>query len=266
MDHTKAPLQNAKTHPVLMQLPEPATPVALRPGDETLWTDLAPLTTTPEAFVRNRIITATASNPAYTEFNKMRTRLLRFLRQNNWTSVAVTSPTPGCGKTFVSLNLAFSLAKQPNCRTLLVDLDLKRPQIGKKLEIPACPRMGDFLEGKIGINELFLRYGSNLAIGANREPVEFSAELLQSPETANVLREMRHRMNPDVILFDLPPVMSTDDLIAFLPNVDCVFLVAAAEQSSLSEVEACAQELSAHANFLGVVLNKCRYEAEKYGY
>ena len=266
MDHSKISLQNAKSLPIFKPRGEQATPLCLRPGDETLWDDLPPLATDPQLLARNRIIAANPSNLAHSAIDKMRTRVLRYLRQNNWTSVAITSPTPGCGKTFVSLNLAFSLAKQPDCRTLLVDLDLKRPQIGKTLGLTACSGMEDFLKGKIGLNDAFLRCGENLAIAPNREPVQFSAELLQMPETANALREMRQRMRPDVVLYDMPPMIPTDDVIAFLPNVDCVILVAAAGLSTLREVDACEQELAAHTNVLGVVLNKSRDETEKYGY
>lgn len=266
MDHSKISLQNAKSLPIFKPRGEQATPLCLRPDDETLWDDLPALATDPQLFARNRIVAANPSNLAYTAFDKMRTRVLRLLRQNNWTSVAITSPTPGCGKTFVSLNLAFSLAKQPDCRTLLVDLDLKRPQIGKTLEMTPSTGMEDFLKGKISLHDTFVRCGGNLAIAANREPVQFSAELLQSPETANALREMRQRMRPDVLLFDMPPMIPTDDVIAFLPNVDCVILVAAVGISTLSEVDECEAELAAHTNVLGVVLNKSRDEAEKYGY
>lgn len=81
-----------------------------------------------------------------------------------------------------------------------------------------------------------------------------------------VIEEMRQRMSPHVILFDMPPMLSNDDVLAFLPHVDCAILVAAAEQSTLDEVDVCEQELSERTNVLGVVLNKCRFSPEKYGY
>lgn len=77
---------------------------------------------------------------------------------------------------------------------------------------------------------------------------------------------MQQKMNPDVVLFDMPPMLSNDDVVAFLPNVDCVILIAASEQSTLAEVDICEQELSDRTNVLGVVLNKCRFTPEKYGY
>nr|WP_225165451.1 CpsD/CapB family tyrosine-protein kinase [Ensifer sp. IC4062] len=226
---------------------------------EVLWDSLPPLRVDSAILAQNRVVTANRSNPTRTPFDMLRTKILQTLRQNNWTSVAITSPTPACGKTFLALNLAFSLADQKDCRTLLVDVDLRRPQIGERLGVTGLPPFESFLNGQREISEVFLRYDSNLAVGVNGQPVQFSAETLQSPETTRVLRELRQKMSPDVILFDMSSMLSTDDVIAFLPNVDCVILVAAAEQTTLSEVDSCEQYLSEKSNVLGVVLNNCRY-------
>jgi Mrp family chromosome partitioning ATPase len=67
----------------------------------------------------------------------------------------------------------------------------------------------------------------------------------------------------EFVIFDLPPMLSADDLLAFLPQVDCTLLVAAVGQSSVSDVRDCEQLLSG-ANLLGVVLNKTRGTAAYY--
>ncbi len=230
-----------------------------RLGFEIAWGNLAVLDPAPDTIFRNRIVTIDRSDPAHAPFDMMRTRVLQSLRQNSWTSIAITSPTASCGKSLVALNLAFSLAHQQDCRTLLVDLNLKQPQIGEMLGVETPASMEDFLKGDAPIHDVFLRYGDNLAVAPNHQPVQFSAELLQSLEAAKVLQDLRMRMGPDVILYDLPPMLSSDDVTAFLPNVDCAILVAAAEQSTFAEVDNCERYLSERTNMLGVVLNKCQY-------
>lgn len=230
-----------------------------RLGFEIAWASLEELDPAPSTTFRSRIVTIDRSDPAHAPFDMMRTRVLQSLRQNNWTSIAITSPTASCGKSLVALNLAFSLAHQQDCRTLLVDLNLKRPQIGKMLDVDGQTSMEDFLKGDAQIHDVFRRYGDNLAVGTNHQPVQFSAELLQSLEAARILQDLRVRMGPDVILYDLPPMLSSDDVTAFLPNVDCAILVAAAEHSTFAEVDRCERYLSERTNMLGVVLNKCRY-------
>lgn len=233
---------------------------------EIAWEKLQPFTPDASLVARNRIVTVNRSDTAHSAFDMMRTRILQNMRENSWTSVAITSPTPGCGKTFTALNLAFSLANQKDCRTVLLDLDMKRPQVGKTLGMRDAASMESFLRGELQADDIFRRHGDNLAIAANKQSVQFSAELLQSAASTQALQDMRRRMRPDIVIYDLPPMLSTDDVLAFLPNVDCIILVAAAEQSTLSEIDICEQTLTEKTNVLGVVLNKCKFSAEKYGY
>ncbi|WP_428425415.1 CpsD/CapB family tyrosine-protein kinase [Pararhizobium sp.] len=262
MDQIRASLQDSLRLQSNDQLAEQAMQACTRLGFEIAWGNLAELDPAPDTIFRNRIVTIDRSDPAHAPFDMMRTRVLQSLRQNSWTSIAITSPTASCGKSLVALNLAFSLAHQQDCRTLLVDLNLKQPQIGEMLGARAPASMEDFLKGDAPIHDIFLRYGDNLAVGTNHQPVQFSAELLQSLEAAKVLQDLRMRMGPDVILYDLPPMLSSDDVTAFLPNVDCAILVAAAEQSTFADVDRCERYLSERTNMLGVVLNKCRYCAD----
>lgn len=266
MEYTHISSQTPATLQGRDRMPRTTPLSAARDLTQMNWDELSPLHLEPETIARNRIVTGSRSDHAHAAFDMLRTKLLQKLRENNWSSIAITSPTPACGKTFTALNLAFSLAHQKDCRTLLLDLDLRRPQVGKTLGIRNMPSMESFLKGTSATRDAFLRHGDNLAIAANKQPVHFSAELLQSPDTAEALRALRQRMSPDVVLFDLPPMLSSDDVLAFLPNVDCVILVAAADYSTLNEVDVCERELAEKTNVLGVVLNKCRYSPEKYGY
>jgi Mrp family chromosome partitioning ATPase len=248
----------------------PGSPEALftsaRSRRNELWTRLRTRQPDRQFLAKNRIVTSHRSDPAHATFDVMRTRILQLLRQNKWTSLAITSPTPGCGKTVTALNLAFSLAHQKDCRTVMLDLDLRRPQISKLLGVQDAPCMENFLNGRSNVEDVFLRFSENLAIGANRFPVGFAAELLQSSRTAEVLEDMKQKLEPDVVVFDLPPLLCGDDVLAFLPRVDCAILVVAAGSSKLSEIDACEEDISSKTNMLGVVLNKCWYAPEIYGY
>lgn len=259
MEQIPAPLHEAMRLRSADRLAEQTVQSCARFEREMTWDSLPPLTVNPKLAEYNRIVTVNRSDPAHSAFDMLRTRLLQCLRQNGWTSVAITSPRPSCGKSLVALNLAFSLANQKDCRTVLMDLDLKQPGIGPLLGLKNRSSMEDFLNGNCELQDVLQRYEDNLAIGTNSRPVKYSAELLQSLNAAKALRDMRKRMSPDVILFDMPSMLSNDDVTAFLPNVDCTILVAAAEQSTLDEVDVCERELSERSNVAGVVLNRCRY-------
>lgn len=230
-----------------------------RLGREIVWGSLEPLLINHHTMERNRIVTTDQSYGAHHAFDILRTRLLQTLRQNGWTSIAITSPTRGCGKSTVALNLAFSLANQRDCRTVLMDFDLKHPRLATMAGMTDNRSMEAFLKREIDIPDILQRYGENLAIAANNKPVHFSAELLQNGETGRVLADLRERMQPDVLLFDMTSMLTSDDVTAFLPNVDGVIIVAAAEQSTIEELEACERDLAERTNILGIVLNRCRH-------
>jgi protein-tyrosine kinase len=263
MKQVPVPLQEARRFQNSDRLTEQAIHACTRLGREIAWENLSTLDLDQERILQSRIVTIDRSDHAHAPFDMMRTRVLQDLRQNNWTSVAITSPTPACGKSLVALNLAFSLAHQKDCRTLLIDLHLKQPAIGEMLGVKASASMEAFLRGDAAAHNLFLRYGDNLAIGTNHQPVPFSAELLQSLETARVLQDLQQKLEPDVILFDMPSMLFNDDVTAFLPTVDCAILVAAAESSTLDEVDECERYLSERTQVLGTVLNRCRYTCDQ---
>lgn len=250
----------------LTSVPAPvhALPVA-RPQDAN-WTSLPAWNPDQQALKRNRVVTLDHSNPARVSFDMLRTKILQAMRQNGWKTIGITSPTADCGKSTVGANLAFSFSHQMDCRSVLIDLDLRRPSIGKTLGMKEMPSMERFLTGKAGLNDTFARFGSNLAIAANDQSVTHASELLQGAAAKSVLTAMQSRLTPDVVLYDLPPMLAFDDVLAFAPNVDCVLIVAAAEMTTGAEADICEYELSQRTKVLGVVLNKCRYTPEKYGY
>ena len=141
------------------------------------WAELAVFDPEPRLLSRNHIVTFEDVDPAHSHFDILRTKVLRTMQRNGWTSLGITSPTSGCGKTTLALNLAFSLAHQPDVRTVLVELDLRRPSMARQIGLKAPQSMASVLQGTRGVAESFVRYGDNLAIGTNAQSVRDSAEL-----------------------------------------------------------------------------------------
>jgi capsular exopolysaccharide synthesis family protein len=230
------------------------------------WARLQAFTPDARHISRNRIVTVERQHDAHVPFDMMRTRMLQTFRENNWSSVAITSPSPQCGKTLVTLNLAFSFARQQDIRTLVMDFDLRRPNISNVLGIKDAPSIEELLEGKGEVSDHFVRYSDNLGIASNGRPSRRPAEIMLDGQTGRSLEQVKRSFAPDVVIYDLPPMMTNDDVAAFLPHADCVLLVAAAGQSTIEEIDVCERELSESCNVLGVILNKCEYVKEKYGY
>jgi Mrp family chromosome partitioning ATPase len=81
----------------------------------------------------NRIISHVIADPRSRSFDMLRTQILQSMDTKDWRVLAVTSPTPNCGKTVVALNLAISVARQPERSALVVDLDFQRPKVATAL-------------------------------------------------------------------------------------------------------------------------------------
>ena len=225
---------------------------------ESVWAALQEIRLPSDLVDESRLVTINRLDPIHAAFDLIRTKVLQIMCEKHWTSVAITSPGPACGKSLLAANLAFSLAHQQDCRTVLVDLDLREPALAKLLDIKSPSSLHAFLRGGLAVGEVFRRYGENLALAANRRGVTYSAELLQSLDAEKALETMRQSLAPDIILYDMPSMLSSDDVVAFLPNVDCAILVVAAEKTTFEELDACERELSERTNLLGVVMNNCR--------
>ncbi|SLN32374.1 Tyrosine-protein kinase YwqD [Roseovarius albus] len=245
-----------------------ARPVNAETGSEdALWQALPPFSADVTLLERNRIIADATSHHA-APYDILRTKLLQQMRKHNWRRVAITSHGPSNGKSMTAMNLAFSLAKQSELRTMVIELDMRRPSIARILGVNEPLQFSQALAGRDEAENHMLRYGDNLVIAMNQTGIRNSAEMLQGVTAARMLDEIEARYKPDIIIFDTPPLMVSDDTLAFLDQVDCALFVAEAEKTTPDNVDKAERELASRTNVLGVVLNKCRYmgQNENYGY
>ena len=76
---------------------------------------------------------------------------------SGWKTLAVTSPTPNCGKTLTAINLALSMARQPDRQVLLVDLDLRKAQLASCLGLKCNEGVVGIIEGRIELHSAIVR-------------------------------------------------------------------------------------------------------------
>jgi Mrp family chromosome partitioning ATPase len=245
----------------------PATPTNGPPNVADMWNSLLTIPVDPALLERNLVITAARTDPAHAAFDVLRTRLVQALSDNGWNRVGITSPTRDCGKTFTAVNLAVALSRYENCRTVLIDMDLHNPSVAKVLGTTISESLGDYLRGDI-TTEAYLRkmgqnglnIGENLAVGLNTRVEPYAAELFQRASTAEVLARMDHELRPDVVLFDLPPAMAQDDVIALRPQFDCVLMVVGGGITTAQQVREVIRRIGEDKPIVGVVLNMAEGE------
>lgn len=231
------------------------------------WASVSALAVDQKAMDRSRVVSLSDDHPARISFDILRTRLTKLLRENNWSRIAVTSSTKGEGKTFVSLNLALSLARNQDHRVILFDLDLRAPGLSKVLHASETLRIENFLRGGIEPASYFRKIEDNLLIGLNSRRVPNSAELIQSESAKEVLSATIEEFKPTIVIYDLPPIMVSDDTIGVLDYVDGALLVAAAGETKTKEIAESERLIVEHTNLLGIILNKGEQtDAKKYYY
>jgi Mrp family chromosome partitioning ATPase len=201
-------------------------------------------------------------------FNLLRTSLMTMLGGTEAPRlVGMTSATPAAGKSYISANLALSLAKVAEGPVILVDLDLRRGSIATELGLPATRGVREFLTGEAALRDVALRVeGLPLAILPTQAAPLESAELLAGDNFAKLLVALRTQPTKTVVLFDLPPVFANDDAMLSVKHLDGYILVVDSSETRKAHVEDALAILSP-APCVGTVLNRYRGTIfDKYGY
>jgi capsular exopolysaccharide synthesis family protein len=172
--------------------------------------------------------------------------------------VAVTSPTPGDGKTTTAINLAGALAQSLSVRVLLVDADLRRPSLtlSDRLGLGDTRAPGlaaAILDPAASLDELVRHYPrfALSVLPAGRCPVAYY-EILASPRLGDLLDEVRQRY--DYVILDTPPAVAVPDCRVISRWIDGFLIVVAAHRTPLRLVEETLSMVGAEKR-LGLVFN-----------
>jgi len=222
-------------------------------------------TTIPAQAYRENLLVSQSGGESARAFDMLRTRILQQAYNNGWKRVALVSPHAGCGKTTLAANLAFSFGRRRDMYTMVLDMDLRRPSLAQTLGQRPEHTMADVLKGEVAFADHGVRLGDNVALGLNSGPVETSSEILQTQQTRDVLAALQADYAPDIMLFDMPPLLATDDNFGFLNAVDCALLIAEAGQTTVDQIDLAERQIAELTNVMGVVLNKGRYTDDTYG-
>jgi capsular exopolysaccharide synthesis family protein len=208
-----------------------------------------------DALERARIVARLNRNANADIFRILRTKVLQAMNRSNLRTIAITSANYGDGKTTVAVNLALSLALDLKQTVLLVDLDLRSPSIHEILGITPTVGLSDYFLRNAPVPECLVKPAfDRLVVLPISEPLDNSSEMLGSPKMAALAHELKTRYDDRIVIYDMPPLLSQDDTIAFLPHVDGVLLVVRDGKTQTEDLNQCMNALG-NANLLGTVLN-----------
>jgi protein-tyrosine kinase len=189
-------------------------------------------------------------------FDQFRTQLMRVLKANEWRRVGITSAKRGAGRSFYAAGLAASIARLEGQRVLLVDADLQAPGLSEVFGLAAPGPLESVLSGNHAPETQLIRIGTALAVAMNDTPIPYGAELLLAPDAILALRSMNDLLAPDVVIFDMPPLLDDPVSQALLPQLDAVLLISDARANTAADIIECERLLEGQVPVIGVALNK----------
>ncbi|MEQ1545093.1 CpsD/CapB family tyrosine-protein kinase [Methyloglobulus sp.] len=215
---------------------------------------------------QKRVVTLHNYNVESEAFRMLRTKILKQLRDNDWNSFAITAPTQGAGKTTVAVNLAIAMAMDVNQSVLLVDLDLKHPKVHWYFGLENEVGLRDYFLSDKPLSDMLINPGiDRLTILPGRGQAVGSSEILSGPRMKTLVNELNNRNQSRIIIFDLPPVLATDDVLSTIDCYDAILLVVEEGKNRPDEVKKTLKLLSGK-NLLGTVLNKSQNPPEHQSY
>ena len=169
-------------------------------------------------------------------------------------TLAVTSCTPGEGKSSSNVALAMAFARSGR-RVALVDCDMRRPSVHSYLRLGLANGLSDVLEGRAAWRDVLHReVGEKLDVLTAGEQPHSPGDLLDSARFAQLLEELGSEY--DLVICDVPPAIAVSDIESCAARLDAVVLLVRSDRASARLVEQATRRLrQSGANLIGAILN-----------
>ncbi|MFD2167346.1 XrtA-associated tyrosine autokinase [Thalassotalea euphylliae] len=187
---------------------------------------------------------------------------------NNSNLIMVSSANPNEGKTFVSINLALSIALEQDKTVLLIDADVLRPSIHRELEFENSTGLLDYLCGDTDdVSQIIYSTNlNNLKIMPAGKAHHLTNELLASDRMATLSKELSSRYPDRLVIFDCPPLLGVTETPVLASLVGQAAVVVEESKTKLETIKRATSSLNEDLA-IGFVLNKTiKTSKDVYGY
>jgi exopolysaccharide/PEP-CTERM locus tyrosine autokinase len=226
-------------------------PAAVPSGSE----NTAPTFGPPHGYDHRMVVLSDPNSLEAEHFKMLRAQILFPKEGKVPRTIMVTSSYPGEGKTYVSANLAVSIAMGINEHVLLIDCDLRNPSIHKFLGYSNKEGLHEYLTSGRQLQDLIIRSEiEKLSLLCAGGPSRRASELLSSAKMKEFLLEVRDRYTDRFVIIDATPAQITADPNVLSNLVDGIVFVVLAERAPRASVRK-SIELVGRDKTLGVVFN-----------
>jgi capsular exopolysaccharide synthesis family protein len=203
----------------------------------------------------NRVISGFEPGHIVDAYKIMCIQTLQRLRARNGNALAIVSPGEDEGKTLTAINLGLSFAQEVDQTVLLVDANLREPSVHRYFGFTPEAGLSDYLLSGTPLDKILVNPGvDRFVILPGGRPLLNSAEMLGSMKMAKLVQELKMRYPSRLVIFDLPPVLSVADALAFSPYVDAAVMVAQERKTRRQDLVRAAEMLKS-VELIGTVLN-----------
>lgn len=198
------------------------------------------------------------------KFRVLAARLRHLHEQNSLKTLLVTSSGPGDGKSFISGNLALTMALRAGNRALLVEGDLRRPMVMPMWGLPRSRGLSDYLQSETPISDYLYRVGDHRLwlLPAGSDP-DYPLDLLHSGRLKETMAQLRSWF--DWVIIDAPPLLPLADASLWSRCSDGVLVVVRQGKTKKKELKTALHHLDG-ANVIGAVMNDADTMGQSYYY
>jgi exopolysaccharide/PEP-CTERM locus tyrosine autokinase len=184
--------------------------------------------------------------------------------------IVVTSAVPGEGKTFTAINLALSLAREPDFEVVLLDADIPKSDVTRTFGLQGYPGLMDILadESRRAADVILRTDVPNLFLVPAGQRNPLAAELFGGRRMGQVLEGLGASSRQRLLLFDSSPLLATPEARVLASQMGQVVVVVGAGHTRRYELKSALEGLGG-SQYVGLILNKSRLPASEnpyYGY
>ncbi len=249
-------LEKAARERIVKERQEPiVTAPTVRPRGDAL----SPVATTSSHVDPHIVAFHDRHNPIAEQYRMLRTHLHSIKQDQGLGSILFTSAFSNEGKTVTALNVALTLAQNPDCRVLLIDADLRKGSVKRWLGMERATGLTDVLCGRAQPHEALVRVQTtNLTVMPSGPTLQDPSDKLHSDLMRSMIHQFKRQF--DYVLVDSPPLLIVTDPGILCQHVDGVVLVVRAGHTPRRSVLQAQDRLDqVKARTIGTILTHAEY-------